>query len=38
MKQGKIREHERETAAAAFEVARQAYRPIRDESFDDREK
>jgi hypothetical protein len=38
MKQGKIREHERATAAAAFEVARQAYRPIRDESFDDREK
>lgn len=37
MKQGKIRDHERETAAAAFEVARQAYRRIRDESFDDRE-
>ncbi len=38
MKQGKIRDHERETAAAAFEVARQACRRIRDESFDDREK
>ena len=38
MKQRKIRDHERETAAAAFEVARQAYRRIRDESFDDREK
>jgi hypothetical protein len=38
MKQGKIRDHEREPVAAAFEVARQAYRRIRDESFDDREK
>jgi hypothetical protein len=33
-----IRKHELEAAEAAYEVARQAYRKILDESFDDREK
>jgi len=37
-KKGKIRKHELEAAEAAYEVARQAYRKILDESFDDREK
>jgi hypothetical protein len=30
-----IREHERAAAAAAFDVAREAYRNILDESHDD---
>ena len=37
-KRGQIRDHERDAAAAAYEVARQAYRRIRDASFDDRSK